>query len=82
MENFKIYKTWNRAYKAARNRPILRVGDVWLVGDVTRLTEVSILDQGHYVGQISMAHLVRLGNADHAEPGPGYGGKVEHVFPR
>lgn len=75
----KPYKRHSAATKAAAGMPIVRVGfgseAVYLVPghrDLVKLklTEVSLVaPTGLLAGHITLGHLDRLGNANHAAPG-------------
>ena len=63
----KAFKRHSAAVKAANGRPIIRVGDLHIVGDITSTTEISVqLHDGPVVGFVNAGHLERLGNANHA----------------
>lgn len=72
----KTFKQLGRAINYATKEdgsrwPMVEVGGVWIVGDFDDVTtEVRLLDRnGCYAGQVSLKHLARLGNANHATPG-------------
>jgi hypothetical protein len=75
---FKVYKRFSKqGVEAAKGRPIVQVGDLYLVPTDSstadlQSTEVKILGipanraTYQYAGQITLGHLNRLGNANHA----------------
>lgn len=64
----KAFKRYSTALKHANGNPTVRVGELYIVGGFTRLTEVSVLDgDGKYGGYIILGHLDRLGNGNHAK---------------
>jgi hypothetical protein len=63
----KLYSRYFAARKAAAGRPILRIGQSYLVGDFEPHTQVEVIvPDGTISGQVGLAHLERLGNANHA----------------
>lgn len=75
---FKTFKSFSAARKFANGKPIVHVGNIYLApeGDdpvSLRLTEVSIIAaNGNYCGLVTLSHLNRLGNANHAAGGKGW----------
>jgi len=71
-EQFKVFKRASAARQAAGNAPYLRVGmgskTLYVVGlDNLGLDEVAIVAPGGTItGHVTMRHLDRLGNANHA----------------
>ena len=64
----KAYKKLSTAEKHANGKPIIKVGDLFIVGGIDRLTELAILSPDcFYGGYITAGHLNRLGNGNHAE---------------
>jgi hypothetical protein len=67
----KSYKTYGAAKKAAGQNPIVKIGDLYIVGTTLEgcgLDEIQLIDTNrHIVGNITMRHLNRLGNANWAE---------------
>ena len=69
-ETLKVFKRYSAARKAAASEPIIKVGDLFIVG-VTEangyLTEISLISgSGTITGSVTARHLDRLGNANHA----------------
>ncbi len=70
----KAYKRYSTAHKAANGRPIVQITaskydneTIYIVGDFATYDQLSILrDDGRYVGNVGIAHLDRLGNANWA----------------
>jgi hypothetical protein len=70
----RTFKTFAAAKKAAAGRPIIRVGMLYLVGNIGPVTEIALLaPDGLIVGHVTARHLLRLGNANWAEPHPTHG---------
>jgi hypothetical protein len=73
MTTFKSFKTLRNAREYAGQGPIVQVGNLYLAapaGDLlgAGLTEVSLIGpRGHVTGSVTLRHLERLGNANHAE---------------
>lgn len=73
----KVYKRYKAALIAANGTPILRVhgfgkarGTLYIVGAGHEFTSLDLINGfGQLKGSISMMHLERLGNANHAKPG-------------
>lgn len=73
---FKVYTSYRAAYKAAGGRPILQVSyRAYVVGNFSDLGLDEIVihhpraDGGSdRVGEVTLRHLDRLGNANHATP--------------
>ena len=64
----KSYKRYGDAVRAAHGRPIIRIGKLHLVGDITELTSINLIaGSGTITGNITVGHLDRLGNANWAE---------------
>lgn len=66
----KAYRSYQRAIAANDGEPIVRFGDLYIVG-ADQFTEVALLEKGTQVAHVSMRHLRRLGNANWAQPGEG-----------
>lgn len=69
----KTFKRYSAAQKEANGQPIIRIGDVFVVGvkiETGHCVEISIIDgvSGQITGSVTARHLDRLGNANHAEP--------------
>lgn len=64
----KLYKNYTAAFKASKNGLVLKVGDYFLAGEFQQMTQIELIDNGAYVGQVTLQHLNRLGNANHAAP--------------
>lgn len=65
----KSFKRLSTAQKHSGGNPIVRVGNLYMVGDIQPLTEIALLSpDGYYAGHVTAHHLDRLGNANHAEP--------------
>lgn len=64
----KLYKNYTAAFKASKNGLVLKIGNFYIVGDLQQITQIELIDKGSYVGQVTLAHLNRLGNANHAAP--------------
>lgn len=66
----KVFKSIGIARRhAAEGQPILRVGNEYIVGEFTTLTQFEIIAaDGCIVANVGLGHLLRLGNANHAEP--------------
>jgi len=66
----KAFKRFSAAKQAANGQPIIRIGDTYLVGvtiDGGYMTEISLIaPDGHISGNVTVRHLDRLGNANHA----------------
>lgn len=67
----KAFKSYNRAKKAANGQPVLRVGDLFIVGatrENSAVEEICLINvNGAITGSVTFRHLDRLGNANHAE---------------
>jgi hypothetical protein len=72
MREMKAYRTYREARKAAAQHPIVRVGDIYIVGaklENLGLDEISLIDGGgNLVANVILKHFNRLGNANWAEP--------------
>lgn len=81
-EELKTYKRYGAAIKAAQGQPIVRVGNLYIVG-VDSITEVALIcPKGGVAGNVTLRHLDRLGNANHAVRAPGPKGNKHYVaFP-
>ena len=70
----KVFKRYNTARKAAGDSPILRIGNVktpLYIPTDDPLLEVSIIaPDGTITGNVTLRHLDRLGNANHATGHP------------
>ena len=73
----KTFKSYRNAHTAAEGGPILRVGfgkaALFIVGfgdpAAAKLTEVGLIIPGQGIaGHVTLGHLDRLGNANHADP--------------
>jgi hypothetical protein len=65
----KVFKTYDGAKKASSGLPILRVGNLYIIG-MKSLDEVTLIDsKGTHCGNVTMKHLNRLGNANWATSG-------------
>jgi len=70
----KLYKNWNAAFKAANGRPVIKIDNLYIVGNINEATQIALLDgKGRWAGQITMGGLDRLGNADQAETNQPFG---------
>ena len=68
-----VFKKYANAKKAnIYNNPIIVIGDHYIVLDdqpeeFTQHTAIELIDKnGSYVAQVTVRHLLRLGNANHA----------------
>jgi len=72
----KVYKRYSAAKKAANGEPIIRVGDVYLVGvtkNAGHCTEIAIMSgEGRITGTVTARNLDRLGNANWAVADPAH----------
>lgn len=70
MATLKVFKRYSTAKEHAAGRPIVRVGSgsssIYIVG-MHEIDEVAIIAaDGSITGNVTMKHLDRLGNANHA----------------
>jgi hypothetical protein len=79
MVGFKVFKTYLRARRCGDGRPIVRIGDVYLVPEATDPVDIKLtsIELWHgtsdtVVGCVTLDHLNRLGNANHATANPGW----------
>ncbi len=64
----KAFKRLSTAQRHSDGRPVIRVGNLYIAGQIHSLTEIALLSaDGYYAGHITAGHLDRLGNANHAE---------------
>jgi len=79
MPVLQAFKTYSGARKIAGDGPVIRVGNLFLAAEVSDpvglgLTSVDLIGpKGQITGSVTMRHLERLGNANHAVAKPGYG---------
>lgn len=67
-KTYKSYAAAVRANKANSKSVIVRVGDIYVVGEFHSTTEVAVInDYGNITGHVTLQHLERLGNANYAE---------------
>src|SRR5688500_1154145 len=71
----RAYKSYSKAKKAAGDKPILRIGggvtnEIYVVGELHPWTGVEIIYKDRLTGYVTLSHLERLGNANHAKPNP------------
>lgn len=84
MTNMKPFKSYARATKNAAGKPILKVGNLYLVPETDdlidiKLTEIELIGpRGHMAGNVTLDHLNRLGNANHAQANPKW--SVSRIF--
>ena len=71
----KAFKRLSAALKASNGNPILRVGDLYIVGDINELTSIDLMEtnpekgSATYSACVTCGHLDRLGNANWATAG-------------
>jgi hypothetical protein len=91
----KNYKRYSAARKAANGRPVVKIGSIKAIycvidgtEDATKLIEVTLISgKGMITGHVTLEHLDRLGNANHAQPGgpipytafPPVGGSIKEL---
>jgi len=61
-----VYKKWATAKEKANGEPVVRVGNLYIVGDIKAYTEISIVDSetGVLTGWVSVGHLSGAGNVN------------------
>lgn len=70
----KTFKRFSAALKASNGNPIIRVGDLYIVGDINELTSIDLMEtnpekgSASYSAHVTCGHLDRLGNANCATP--------------
>lgn len=80
----KTYKSYAAAVRANKANPgsiLVKVGDVYVVGKFHSTTELAVIsDTGTITGHVTLRHLERLGNANHATAvlDTGRGHKIFH----
>lgn len=76
----KTYKRYSAAKKAANGEPIIRVGNLFLVGvtvaDAYGVSIDLLNGKGQITGSITARHLDRIGNGNHAEAKMPYGARI------
>lgn len=82
MSKFKAYARYSTAHKHAAGRPIVRIGDLYIVGDFKTYTEVSLLNSnGGIVGVVCLWKLDTGGNLNRATiPEDAHAGYRNTVF--
>ncbi len=76
MPSFKAFKKLSTAREFAKGGPVVRFGDLYLATDATdqvlvALTSINIIvPNGNVSATVTLRHLERLGNANHAEANP------------
>lgn len=64
------YRRYAAAKRAAAGRPIVRVAGIYLVADFADIDQIEVIQyDGHISGHVTLSHLQRLGNANHAIKG-------------
>ena len=64
----KAYKRFSTAQKNSEGKFIVRVGNLYVVGDFKSYTSIAILNtDGASLGHVTIKHLQRLGNANWAK---------------
>jgi len=62
------YRTYKTAKKHAAGKPVLKVGDLYIVG-IERLTSIDLIrEDGTHTATITASKLDKLGNGNWAEP--------------
>jgi hypothetical protein len=81
----KTFKRFSAAKKAAKGEPILKVGDTFLVGVKQQdghYTEITLIaPEGCITGSITVQHLDRLGNGNHAIANDPHSRQRAYVWP-
>jgi len=68
MSKMKAYKKFSTAQKNSEGKLIVRVGDLYVVGDFKSYTGIAALNtDGTVLGHVTVKHLQRLGNANWAK---------------
>ena len=64
---FKTYRNYGSAKKQARNRPVIQIGPIFVVGNWESLDSVSIIGPDNMItSHITLRSLDKLGNGNHA----------------
>jgi hypothetical protein len=79
----RTFKKLSTAAKAANGKPVVRFGDLYIVGDFASHTQIELMvpttigTSHHIVAHVGLGHLERLGNANWATATKPYNGTTK-----